>query len=70
MSDIDRQLTMLKRRNLGLIAVSGHDSSDEVIAKVHEMFGAAHRYLRVGEEIVISAATDKHKLSKEAKQRE
>lgn len=58
MSKIDEQLSMLKRRNLGIIAVSGHDSSDEVIAKVHEMFGEAHRYLRVGEEIVVTAANN------------
>ena len=55
MAEVDSELAMLKRRNLGIIAVSGHDSSDEVIARVRELFGEAHRYLRVGEEIVISS---------------
>lgn len=53
MGEVRRQIAMLKSRNLGLIAVSAHDSSDEVIAMVREEFGEAHRYIRVGEEIVI-----------------
>ena len=57
MDQVDRELDLLKRRNLGIIAVSGHDSSDEVIARVRERFGKAHRYLRVGEEIVIAAGS-------------
>jgi metal-dependent hydrolase (beta-lactamase superfamily II) len=53
LEQVDAELAMLKRRNLGIIAVSGHDSSDEVIARVRERFGDAHRYIRVGEEIVV-----------------
>jgi len=56
MDDVREHLGLLKSRNLGLIAVGGHDSSDEVIEMVREEFGDAHRYVRVGEEIVISAA--------------
>ena len=51
--EVDRQLAMLEQRDLGLIAVSSHDSSDEVIARVRDKFGDAHRYLRAGEELVI-----------------
>ena len=53
MEQVDQELAMLKQRNLGIIAVSGHDSSDEVITRVRTLFGEAHRDLRVGEEIVI-----------------
>jgi len=54
MDDVREQLDLLKSRNLGLIAVGGHDSSDDVIEMVRKEFGDAHRYVRVGEEIVIS----------------
>lgn len=53
MDEVRRQIAMLKSRNLGLIAVSAHDSSDEVIEMVRQDFGDAHRYIRVGEPIVI-----------------
>ncbi len=56
MDDVREHLGLLKSRNLGLIAVGGHDSSDEVVEMVREEFGDAHRYVRVGEEIVISTA--------------
>jgi metal-dependent hydrolase (beta-lactamase superfamily II) len=54
LEQVDAELAMLKRRNLGIIAVSGHDSSDEVIARVRERFGDAHRYIRVGASAPIS----------------
>ena len=54
MDDVREHLDILKSRNLGVIAVGGHDTSDEVIEMIREEFGPAHRYLRVGEEIVIS----------------
>ena len=56
MDEVERQIAMLKKLELGIIAVSAHDSSDEVIERVREEFGAAHRYVRVGEEIVISSS--------------
>ena len=55
MEEVQRQIEMLKQRNLGLIAVSAHDSSNEVIEMVRAQFGDAHRYIRVGEEIVIGS---------------
>ncbi len=54
--EVDRQIALLEARNLGIIAVSSHDSSDQVIEQVRATFGAAHRYIRVGEEIIITAA--------------
>ena len=55
MPEAERQLAMLRERDLGIIAVSGHDSSDEIIDRVRQEFGDAHRYIRVGEEISIGA---------------
>lgn len=56
MDDIKEHLEVLKSRNLGVIGVGGHDSSDDVIEMIRSEFGDAHRYVRVGEEIVISAS--------------
>lgn len=55
MKDVERDIALLKKRKLGIIGVSSHDSSDEVIELIRQEFGAAHRYVRVGEEIVIRA---------------
>ncbi len=55
MEEVEEQIALLKSYDLGLIAVGGHDSSDAVIERVRAAFGAAHRYVRVGEEIVIRA---------------
>ncbi len=53
--EVDRQIDLLHARQLGVIAVSSHDSSDQVIERVRSAFGGAHRYIRVGEEITITA---------------
>jgi 7,8-dihydropterin-6-yl-methyl-4-(beta-D-ribofuranosyl)aminobenzene 5'-phosphate synthase len=53
MDDVKEQMDELRARNLGLVAVGGHDSSDEVIAMFHETFGDAYRHVRVGQRIVI-----------------
>lgn len=55
MADVKQQLSELRARKLGVIAVSGHDSSDPVLALFAEAFGDAWRYVRVGEPIVIAA---------------
>lgn len=52
--EIEEQLALLKERDLGVIGVGGHDSSDEVIALFAGEFGEAYRYVRVGEPIVIT----------------
>ena len=56
MDDVRAELALLRRRNLGLIGVGGHDSSDEVIAMFSDAFGAAYRHVRVGERIVVPPA--------------
>ena len=58
MVEIEQQLGLLRDRDLGVIGVGGHDSSDEVIALFASEFGEAYRYVRVGEPIVIGLTTD------------
>jgi metal-dependent hydrolase (beta-lactamase superfamily II) len=62
LEQVESELHMLKQRDLGIIAVSGHDSSDQVIARVKAIFGEAHRYLRVGEALVIEAPAEPNPL--------
>ena len=52
---VEEQLSILKQLNLGVVGIGGHDSSDQVIALAKKQFGKAYRYVRVGEQIVISA---------------
>jgi hypothetical protein len=54
MREVEQEIALLKGRDLGVTGVSAHDSSDEVIELIRQEFGEAHRYVRVGEEIVIS----------------
>jgi metal-dependent hydrolase (beta-lactamase superfamily II) len=56
MPEVRDELRMLEARNLGLIGVGGHDSSDEVIAMFRERFGPAYRDVRVGQPITLSNA--------------
>jgi metal-dependent hydrolase (beta-lactamase superfamily II) len=56
MVEIEDQLALLKARELGVVGVGGHDSSDEVIALFADEFDEAYRYVRVGEPIVIGPA--------------
>jgi metal-dependent hydrolase (beta-lactamase superfamily II) len=53
MGDVEADLARLEARDLGLIGVGGHDSSDEVIAMFSDAFGDAYRHIRVGERIVV-----------------
>lgn len=53
MDEIEADLASLEERNLGLIGVGGHDSSDQVIAMFSESFGEAYRHIRVGEPVVV-----------------
>jgi metal-dependent hydrolase (beta-lactamase superfamily II) len=54
--EISTNIDMLRRLDLGLVGLSGHDSSDEVIQQFREAFGSAHRDVRVGETIVVGEA--------------
>ena len=56
MDDVEREMSALQQRNLGVIGVGGHDSSDEVISMFAAAFGEAYRHVRVGERIVIAGA--------------
>lgn len=53
-ADVDAELAMLGTRNVGLVSIGGHDSSDEAIERARARFGAAWRDLRVGEPIVVA----------------
>jgi hypothetical protein len=55
MDEVDRQIALLDSLDLGVIDVSAHDSSDEVIARVRRVFGQRYRDVAVGREILISA---------------
>ncbi|MBL8019411.1 MAG: MBL fold metallo-hydrolase [Leptospirales bacterium] len=47
--DIERDIGRLKNQNPGLVAIGGHDTSDEVIALFADEFGSAYHHVRVGE---------------------
>jgi metal-dependent hydrolase (beta-lactamase superfamily II) len=53
MDEVTEEMNELRSRNIGLLGVGGHDSSDEVIAMLDETFGDAYRHVRVGERIVV-----------------
>jgi metal-dependent hydrolase (beta-lactamase superfamily II) len=55
MEEVDRQIALLQSLDLGVIGVSAHDSSDEVIARIRGAFGDRYRDVAVGQEILISA---------------
>jgi 7,8-dihydropterin-6-yl-methyl-4-(beta-D-ribofuranosyl)aminobenzene 5'-phosphate synthase len=53
--DLLKDIEMLRSLHPGLVAIGGHDSSDEVIERFQSAFGDATRRVRVGEEIVCEA---------------
>jgi 7,8-dihydropterin-6-yl-methyl-4-(beta-D-ribofuranosyl)aminobenzene 5'-phosphate synthase len=56
MGDVESNMSQLRERNLGMVGVGGHDSSDDVIAMFSDAFGDAYRHVRVGERITIAPA--------------
>lgn len=56
MDDVKTDLASLESRQLGLVAVGGHDSSDEVITMFAESFGQAYQHVRVGKPIVVGTS--------------
>ena len=56
MEEVEKQIALLEQLDLGLLAISGHDSSDEVIERLARAMPAAHQYVKVGRPIVIEAA--------------
>ena len=55
MADVEAQIALLQELELGVLAISGHDSSDEVIERLARAMPEAHRYVKVGQPIVIEA---------------
>ncbi|MFW2388780.1 MAG: MBL fold metallo-hydrolase [Polyangiales bacterium] len=53
MDDVRTDLAELQERELGLVGVGGHDSSDEVITMFAQTFGRAYRHVRVGKRILV-----------------
>jgi metal-dependent hydrolase (beta-lactamase superfamily II) len=56
-AEVSENIEMLRSLDLGVVGLSGHDSSDEVIQQFREAFGSAHRDVRVGEPIVVGERT-------------
>lgn len=52
-SDVEADIERLRARGPGLVALGGHDSSDEAIARFAGVFGEAYRHVRVGEWIEV-----------------
>jgi metal-dependent hydrolase (beta-lactamase superfamily II) len=52
--EVSENIRALRDLDLGLVALSGHDSSDEVIGQFRAAFGSAYRDVRVGERIVVA----------------
>ncbi len=53
MEEVERHIELLRQRGLTLIALSPHDSSDEVIARFREAFGRNYYDLKAGQAIII-----------------
>jgi metal-dependent hydrolase (beta-lactamase superfamily II) len=52
-SDIEADIAMLQKRDIGLIALGGHDTSDEVLNRFGQVFGDRFRSVKVGDGITI-----------------
>jgi hypothetical protein len=55
MEEVLENIRILRELDLEVVALSGHDSDDEVIDRFREAFGDAHRDVRVGEPIVVGS---------------
>ncbi|OUS24086.1 hypothetical protein A9Q99_26065 [Gammaproteobacteria bacterium 45_16_T64] len=53
-STMENELHMLHASGLGVMALGGHDTSDEVIARFSQQFGNAYHHVRVGEWIEVA----------------
>lgn len=54
MDVVEQELAMLEARDLGVVGVGGHDSSDEVISMYEEAFGDRYERVEVGRRIVVA----------------
>lgn len=53
--DVQNNIRMLQSRDIGIIGVGGHDSSDEVIEEFRKAFGSKYRYVKVGDWIEVES---------------
>jgi 7,8-dihydropterin-6-yl-methyl-4-(beta-D-ribofuranosyl)aminobenzene 5'-phosphate synthase len=53
MDEVNENITLLKSKHPGVVALSAHDSCDASLAAFRNAFGEAYRDIRVGEPIVI-----------------
>lgn len=53
-ADLRADMALLKQRDLGVIGLGGHDTSDEVIDQFRNLFGKRYRSVRVGNAIVVN----------------
>jgi hypothetical protein len=53
MDVVKESIDLLKKRNLGVVALSAHDSCDESIAAFQNAFPAIYKEVKVGGRIVI-----------------
>jgi metal-dependent hydrolase (beta-lactamase superfamily II) len=51
---MDKELNLMKDAGISLIALGGHDTSDEVIAHFSETFGDGYQYVKVGSVIDVA----------------
>ena len=51
--EVSANIQVLGDLNLGVVGLSGHDSSDEALEQFRVAFGSAYRDVRVGERIVV-----------------
>lgn len=52
-TDVEADIAMLQKRDIGLIALGGHDTSDEVLNRFGQVFGDRFHIVKVGDEIII-----------------
>ena len=53
-ADLRADMALLKQRDLGVIGLGGHDTSDEVIDQFRNLFQKRYRSVRVGNAIVVN----------------
>jgi len=51
--DVRNNINLLKKKNLGFVALSAHDSCDASIEEFRKAFGEKYRDIRIGETIVV-----------------
>ncbi|MBM9502743.1 MBL fold metallo-hydrolase [Leptospira sp. 201903071] len=61
--EVEEDIRLLKNKNIGLIGIGGHDSSDEVILKFEKEFEEVYKKVRVGDWIhVIEKSERKNQI--------